>query len=243
MTRLVQFSLLSLLLLQLTNAQDFQLFFGTRPTEGPTATPVCADKVDNCGQYGADACHGQYESWARDNCALTCKYCVGPSTQAPPCVDVIDNCASYQADACTSADYKNWAQANCRRTCRMCPANVLAQLDALTTTMPPTACVDKLDCRLYGQSTCTGDYVPWAKQNCIRYCGFCSGVATTSKPCLDVRPNCDQYDKDMCTNPSYTIWVDDNCPQYCNRCPGGSGGNPMPQTSAPGYVTPPPLGK
>ncbi|XP_076439406.1 uncharacterized protein LOC143278634 [Babylonia areolata] len=239
-----------------SHGQDFQLFFGT--TAGPQVAPGamdpnCADKIGNCASFGADACTGQYLAWAKDNCALTCKFCTGPSTTEAPCVDAIDNCASYQKDSCTNSDYRSWAEANCRRTCRFCSQAVLNQLDALTTTIPPEQCVDKVDCRLYGKSSCTGDYLPWAKQNCMNYCGFCQGAATTAKPCLDSRPNCSQYQKDMCNSPTYTLWVDDNCPQYCGRCGGsggsagsagsggpGSGGSIL-MTPPPVFNTPPPL--
>ncbi|KAL8620330.1 hypothetical protein ACOMHN_043850 [Nucella lapillus] len=217
---------LLLALLHQSQGQGFQLFFGTKPTSGsPLAPgvvdPNCADKYENCAGYGVNACAGQYAAWARDNCALTCKFCTGPQTTPPPCVDVMDNCHTFQTDACTNPEYKAWAQNNCRRFCRMCPAEVLAQLDALTTTLPPSQCVDKLDCRLYGQSSCRGKFESWAKSNCMNFCGFCKGQPTTAKPCLDSRPNCADYDKDMCTNPSYKFWADDNCPHYCGRCSGG----------------------
>ncbi|KAK7485916.1 hypothetical protein BaRGS_00022911, partial [Batillaria attramentaria] len=213
------------LVLLVTQRVDGQLVlsFGAPPTQAAAAggfDPNCADKLDNCDLFGAQSCGGQYEQWARDNCALTCKYCQGPPTTPPPCVDMLDNCAAYEDGACSDPQYLGWAKANCRRTCRMCPADVLARLDSQTTTIPPSQCVDKLDCRLYGQSSCSGDYELWAKENCMSYCGFCVGVATTQKPCLDSRPNCDQYEKDMCNNPDYSIWVDDNCAQYCGRCSG-----------------------
>jgi len=225
--------------------QGFQLSFGTQGPQQPAAPtrpfgafdPNCADKIQNCYAYGADACKGQYRNWAAENCELTCGFCVGPATTPPPCIDVLDNCAGFEKDACTSPDYSQWAHANCRRTCRLCPASVLAQLDAMTTTIPPSQCVDKVDCRLYTKSACSGTFEHWAHENCANYCGFCQGVATT-KPCLDTRPNCAQYDKDMCTNPQYKIWVDDNCPQYCGRCGGGSQPN---QPTPPPYNTPPPL--
>lgn len=231
---------------------QFQLVFGTNGPPMPTLAPGgfdpnCADQIENCAAFGSTSCSGQYEQWARDNCALTCAYCVGPATTPPPCVDVLDNCDSYGTESCTNADYSAWANENCRRTCRLCSAEVLAQLDALTTQLPPERCVDVVDCRLYGQSACTGDYASWAEENCMNYCGICQG-ADNSKPCLDSRPNCDQYDKDMCTNPQYAIWVEDNCPQHCGKCSGGGpgpvntpGGPPVLTTQRP-IMTPPPLG-
>lgn len=38
---------------------------------------ACKDALENCAGFGSDACKGLYEAWARDNCALTCGYCVG----------------------------------------------------------------------------------------------------------------------------------------------------------------------
>ena len=40
-----------------------------------SAQAPCEDQVDNCEQYGAYACVGQYEAWARDHCQKTCGYC------------------------------------------------------------------------------------------------------------------------------------------------------------------------
>jgi len=244
---------------------QFQLSFGTQGPPAPTFAPLgqidpnCRDAIDDCSRYGKDSCIGQYATWAKNNCPLYCGFCTGVPTTPPPCVDVLDNCAGYEQGACTSADYAAWAQANCRRTCRLCPAAVLAQLDSLTTTIPPSQCVDKVDCRLYTKTACNGSFEMWAKDNCPNYCGFCQGVQT-SKPCLDSRPNCAQFEKDMCTNPTYKIWVDDNCAQYCGRCgaggsaggsggsapvpirpAGGSPGQPTPPPIGPGYNTPPPL--
>lgn len=50
-------------------------------------------------------------------------------------------------------------------------------LDSAPTTSAPTqstACQDKLDnCQAYGKSSCTGQFEPWARDNCRFYCGFC----------------------------------------------------------------------
>ena len=40
------------------------------------------DKLTNCDQYGQTACVGQYEPWARDNCAKTCNLCRESKLQA-----------------------------------------------------------------------------------------------------------------------------------------------------------------
>ena len=53
--------------------------------ECPTITPSppCKDVLPNCDQYGTqgkDGCIGQYEPWAKINCAATCGYCGTPTT-------------------------------------------------------------------------------------------------------------------------------------------------------------------
>lgn len=39
-----------------------------------------------------------------------------------------------------------------------------------------TVCEDKIaECPGYGSSVCTGTYEEWAKENCAKMCGFCTG--------------------------------------------------------------------
>lgn len=46
---------------------------------------------------------------------------------------------------------------------------------------PAGPCVDKLDnCALYGSSACTGQYLPWAQDNCQKYCDLCRKSCTQS---------------------------------------------------------------
>lgn len=37
--------------------------------------PDCADELPDCAAYGQSACVAPYDTWARKNCAKTCKYC------------------------------------------------------------------------------------------------------------------------------------------------------------------------
>lgn len=37
--------------------------------------PDCADELPDCADYGQSACVAPYDTWARKNCAKTCKYC------------------------------------------------------------------------------------------------------------------------------------------------------------------------
>ncbi|KAK7115067.1 hypothetical protein V1264_001009 [Littorina saxatilis] len=128
---------------------------------GPCSTP---DRLDNCKQYDkAVACVGQYEAWARENCAVTCGFCpdIHP-TNPGPCVDMLTNCDQYGASACVG-EYEAWARDNCAKTCNLCP------------------CYDKLNnCKQYGSYACGGQYEPWARDNCAQTCGLCPGSG--SKP-------------------------------------------------------------
>jgi hypothetical protein len=51
------------------------------PTQTPPTTPQpkvdpnCHDNIDNCKDYGMDACGATYKDWAVRNCNLTCGYC------------------------------------------------------------------------------------------------------------------------------------------------------------------------
>lgn len=37
--------------------------------------PKCVDKLDNCDDFGDDACTGIFHSWALDNCPRHCGLC------------------------------------------------------------------------------------------------------------------------------------------------------------------------
>lgn len=44
-------------------------------TVDPFTDPTCIDKLDNCGDFGDDACTGIFYTWALDNCARHCGLC------------------------------------------------------------------------------------------------------------------------------------------------------------------------
>ncbi|KAL4231592.1 hypothetical protein ACF0H5_009172 [Mactra antiquata] len=191
--------------------------------------PTCVDKIDSCWNMPQSNCLAPYEAWAQDNCANRCGYCNGPTTPAPPCVNKLPNCESYDKSTCSNPDYQSWAGENCRYYCRLCPQSELDRLDAITTTVRPEDCVDKVDCRQYGTNACSGQFKAWSQDNCPNYCGYCTGIPTPPPTCEDKIPNCKAYNPDTCTNPDYKLWVEDNCKKYCGLCPGSSG----PATSAP----------
>nr|KAG5698772.1 hypothetical protein BaRGS_032191 [Batillaria attramentaria] len=199
------------LVLLVTQRVDGQLVlsFGAPPTQAAAAggfDPNCADKLDNCDLFGAQSCGGQYEQWARDNCALTCKYCQGPPTTPPPCVDMLDNCAAYEDGACSDPQYLGWAKANCRRTCRMCPG--------VATTQKP--CLDsRPNCDQYEKDMCNNpDYSIWVDDNCAQYCGRCSEVR---EDCADTIDDCREHGEVGCRG-IYESWARARCSKFCGFC-------------------------
>lgn len=44
-------------------------------TQCPGLHPFCYDKIDNCIEYGIQACHSPYQAWAKRNCPFTCGIC------------------------------------------------------------------------------------------------------------------------------------------------------------------------
>ncbi|XP_067657688.1 uncharacterized protein [Haliotis asinina] len=199
--------------------------------------PTCVDKLPNCDVFPEESCKGKYLAWATENCNNTCKICIGPTKPPPPCQDVLSDCDQYDKSTCSDPTFAQWAQNKCRYYCRLCSAAELAMKDSQTTPIPPTQCKDKLNCKMYGRDSCQGNYAPWAKENCMEFCGFCVGVPTPPPACIDKVPNCAQYGKDVCTDQKYALWVADHCAKSCNACGGGSGNTPGPVTSGPGPIT------
>lgn len=161
-------------------------------THGPT-TSVCADKISQCSNYGDPiyACKGQFEDWAKENCAKYCGYCRSlamPTTALPMpttqgvCKDKLSNCRQFgdKVYAC-SGQYEEWSKINCAQYCGFCHAMVTP-----TSFMAPTKhmmCEDKLpDCKDYGSVTyaCSGNYEHWAMENCRKYCGFCGQTSNST---------------------------------------------------------------
>ena len=48
---------------------------GGTVTGGGTMTGGCRNAISNCADYGNQMCMGQYEQWARQNCASYCGLC------------------------------------------------------------------------------------------------------------------------------------------------------------------------
>ncbi|XP_045190733.2 uncharacterized protein LOC123547587 isoform X2 [Mercenaria mercenaria] len=93
------------------------------------------------------------------------------------------------------------------------------------TTAPPVPksfdpnCKDKMDtCWKMPESNCRAPYEDWAKEYCANRCGYCIGPTTPAPPCVNKLPNCESYDKSVCTNPDYATWAGDNCRYFCRKC-------------------------
>merc|ERR1711874_153103 len=94
-------------------------------------------------------------------------------------------------------------------------------------------CQDKLNnCYLYGKSSCTGQYLQWAQDNCAAYCGICGTTASTK--CEDKIPNCVDFGSDSCSG-GFTSWAEYNCPKTCGLC-GTTTANPI---NVGGFTNPP----
>ncbi|XP_046567192.1 zonadhesin-like [Haliotis rubra] len=204
-----------------------------------------------------------YADWVYANCRQSCGVCDQTpglrttTTTAPTitttevvveCKDKISNCDEYQDDMCTNPSYHNWAHENCRHFCGFCEAGSVTSktpplTNATSTTRDPTEiCFDRVECDKYDiRESCCGAYEPWARENCARYCKFCTPLVTPAPVCHDNDPNCLAYGDDLCTNPLYDKFVKENCagtckvchePEYIPSCAQGSTAATAPPTTA-----------
>ncbi|XP_060580119.1 mucin-2-like isoform X2 [Ruditapes philippinarum] len=80
-------------------------------------------------------------------------------------------------------------------------------------------CIDKMDtCWKMPQSNCEKPYEEWAQQYCPNRCGYCLGPTTPAPACVNKLPNCESYDKSVCTDPDYRSWAGENCRYFCRMC-------------------------
>ncbi|XP_071174304.1 extracellular matrix organizing protein FRAS1-like [Mytilus edulis] len=88
-----------------------------------------------------------------------------------------------------------------------------------TVTRPVDPCKDKSDrCNAYVENMCT-TYVPWATENCQRFCKFCAPLYTTAPPpCTNKLSTCSDYSIDVCHDPRYYAWSEYNCRLHCGLC-------------------------
>ncbi|XP_053374018.1 collagen alpha-1(XII) chain-like [Mercenaria mercenaria] len=188
-----------------------------------TATPLlpvthsCFDEVDNCVDYDQDMCTS-YRPWAMAHCKRYCGFCQGAKTPPQPCVDKKSNCDEYGQDICIATAFRKWTRENCARFCGICHYTTTT----VSTTSPPLTvspvCADEEDnCDEYDPDMCT-KYQSWAKANCKRFCGYCQGVPTPTKPCVDTIGNCREYGHEICTSASFRKWTKEHCARFCEFC-------------------------
>lgn len=234
-----------------------------------TPPPLCADKNPNCAMYQSDLCSNpSYDLFVEGNCMKFCQRCSGasgsrgkrqaapPSPTPPPmgagapskgpAVPPSPGAPSSGGDAATTTDYPMPAKLT---------TDVSGQVNDVTTIasgpstpsatsgpamVPSEDCLNKIDnCRLYGQSGCTGIYASWAKANCPRYCGICIHPNDTKIECVDNIDNCNEYGADFCTLKNYRIFAEDNCRKHCNLCDSAirAGGQAAGSDQAPNLIT------
>ncbi|XP_076111943.1 uncharacterized protein LOC143080129 [Mytilus galloprovincialis] len=115
-----------------SNPQDYSSV--PTSTTNNITEPSCFDKLNNCGDYGNDACLGIFHAWALDNCLRHCGLCYTLFTTAGKgCHDKLPQICSSQKEIVCSNAYKDWARDNCQKTCYLCTGH-------LRTTPTPKGC-------------------------------------------------------------------------------------------------------
>ncbi|XP_056015303.1 uncharacterized protein LOC125674517 isoform X2 [Ostrea edulis] len=174
----------------------------------------CQDRL-NCWYYPDEKCVGDYEDWARKNCAFRCGYCPG---FLPPCVDLDVSCGKFTPGACTNVTFRAYMRINCRKTCNECvypaqdlepnkppvPSHVTVSTTptAINTPTPgPTGTLPPIS-----PNKPTGGQVPVTTKI----------VLPTGEDCKDAI-NCTGYSKESCSG-IFKTWALTNCPRTCGYC-------------------------
>ncbi|XP_076111939.1 uncharacterized protein LOC143080127 isoform X2 [Mytilus galloprovincialis] len=126
--------------------------------------PKCVDKLDNCDDFGDDACTGIFHSWALDNCPRHCGLCCElQTTVQSACRDIQPQICVPQRDiVCGNEAYKSWASVNCEKTCGLGGTCT----DQFTTPTPKS-------CTFNGVSYASGEH--W-KDGCDKNCTCKNGI-------------------------------------------------------------------
>nr|KAG5702882.1 hypothetical protein BaRGS_019101 [Batillaria attramentaria] len=219
-----------------------------------TAAPEpCEDVLPNCADYGTDVCtQPEYEKWAHDNCRHFCDLCATSppptttvwTTPASGCFDGISYCSDYGRQVCDDNSYKAWVNQNCKKFCGVCGDQSTLSTATSAGTTTPAECADKItNCAAYPESSCGGQYLYWARDNCKKTCGYCDeqttgagGTATTAPPtCVDTINNCAAYGTQYCGG-DYLAWAADNCAAFCRLCDDFELTTARAVTAQPGWV-------
>ncbi|KAK7491403.1 hypothetical protein BaRGS_00017381, partial [Batillaria attramentaria] len=219
-----------------------------------TAPPEpCEDVLPNCADYGTGVCSlPEYEKWAHDNCRHFCDLCATSppptttvwTTPASGCFDGISYCSDYGRQVCDDNSYKAWVNQNCKKFCGVCGDQSTLSTATSAGTTTPAECADKItNCAAYPESSCGGQYLYWARDNCKKTCGYCDeqttgagGTATTAPPtCVDTINNCAAYGTQYCGG-DYLAWAADNCAAFCRLCDDFELTTARAVTAQPGWV-------
>ncbi|XP_048770723.2 uncharacterized protein LOC125676895 [Ostrea edulis] len=192
----------------------------TTPVPTTPTTPYnpvsewCQDRL-NCWYFPDEKCVGNYENWARKNCAFRCGYCPG---FYPPCVDLDVNCGKFTPGSCTNITYRAYMRINCRKTCNACvypaqnlkpnthPAPMFPKTSTVPTTIKtrtpgPTETIHPIN-----HITSTIGQVPTTTNI----------VLPTVEDCKDAI-NCTGYSRESCLG-IFKTWGLTNCPRTCGYC-------------------------
>ncbi|XP_046567220.1 uncharacterized protein LOC124275652 [Haliotis rubra] len=164
----------------------------TTPAPTPSHAPGdCYDRLDCSGYNIHTSCCGSYESWARWNCAATCKFCKPKNTTPRMCTDNSPICSQYNKDLCTNPIYSHFAVTECAGFCKICLVPEYTPpcaVDANTTTTPvSTSVVVERGCTQDGVFHREGD--GWDSLDCVNtyQCVDAASNNITSRPLRCVR--------------------------------------------------------
>uniref|UniRef100_A0A8W8IXA3 ShKT domain-containing protein n=1 Tax=Magallana gigas TaxID=29159 RepID=A0A8W8IXA3_MAGGI len=181
-----------------------------------TTTIPCVDALSNCDVFNyTRICDrdGIYATWAKQNCRAYCGYCTVMTTTVP-CVDALQNCDVYNYTRICDRDgiYATWAKQNCGAYCGHC-----TNLQANASTVPDPGATNSftVDTSIV-QTTASNLPDPGATNTFT----VDMSIMTTTIPCVDVLPNCDEYQNDLCDNNLYRLFRNKNCRRFCIICTG-----------------------
>ena len=128
----------------------------------PQVTGGCSDKDQRCQGWAARYCNdNQYKQWMTQNCAKSCKVCVGAIVT---CKDKNTRCPGWAAKYCNNATYKQWMTQNCAKSCNTCSGGGGGR----------TCLADKQTARnctyWKAKSYCIKEYAAYMKTNCDTTC-------------------------------------------------------------------------
>ncbi|XP_025113419.1 uncharacterized protein LOC112575657 [Pomacea canaliculata] len=200
-----------------------------------TRTITCVKDATSNEPVSDSLCDASAKPNEQQSCVLAV---CNPEITGDDCKDTT-SCGKYEPAMCK--DYAAFAKTSCMKTCVFCTPRAFwlvktkaATVKAMVRPSAPAICEDKIaECPGYGSSVCTGTYEAWAKENCAKMCGFCTGgseaAATTPAACEDKNTQCKDYGMSVCTG-QYAEWAKLTCPKMCGFCSASNLGSTAPVT-------------